>query len=156
MQGQTINNTLVPAQKVADFATRTQISGVIPVDDTIPQNTEGTQIFSESITLKSTSSKVIIDVFLDGAVDVTSTFVMLAAFRGSNADAVGSSLYRFQNVEFNQARLFCIDSPATTGSVTYSIRAGVNANNLYINGNSSSRFLGGSMKCTLKLTEILP
>lgn len=154
MQHQTLNNVLVPSCVVAEDATRTTYSSAIPIDDTIPQNTEGTQIFSKTIPLQSATSKVSIKVFIQGATDTANAFLVISAFRGATANAIGTGFTRLVNTELSQAELFCMDSPATQGSVTYSVRLGISTGNFYTNGNSGARFFGGAAKCTLQILEI--
>ena len=153
---QTINNTLVPAIGWAETSTTTNLTpGAIPLDDTIPQNTEGTEILTGSINLKSASSKVMAKFTLCGVPSVAVAFLILAAFRGANANAIAASITR-ESAEFHTYDLAFIDSPATQGSVTYSIRLGMSSGDFTVNGSGGLRFLGGTLKTTLQLIEILP
>jgi hypothetical protein len=48
----------LPARACAEYSANADLTMVIPSDDTIPQSTEGTEILTATITLKSTNSRV--------------------------------------------------------------------------------------------------
>ena len=50
--------------KSAEYTTRTSVTTVIPFDDTVPQNDEGTEIITLAITPTSTSNKLVIEFFM--------------------------------------------------------------------------------------------
>lgn len=129
------------------------ITGIIPLDNTIPQNGEGQQIISGSITPSKTTSKIIGFLSLNGDGTTTSVF---AAFRDLVANAISSTWV--QTISSSSLVSFeFIDTPATTSSVTYTIRCGPGAaGTLYINRNNTGSLLGGSNKITLTLLEINP
>ena len=129
------------------------ITGIVPLDPTIPQNGEGQQIISGTITPTKTTSKILGILSLNGDGTTTSVF---AAFRGLVADAISSTWV--QTISSSSLVSFqFIDAPATTSSVTYTIRCGPgSAGTLYINRNNTASLLGGSNKITLTLLEINP
>jgi len=139
-----------------DYVTNTNLSTVIPYDDTTPTSSEGTEILSQAITLASTSSRVKLEVTIWGSVAAASDRIMVAVFRGTtciNAQAVGA----FDSVDNPCGiSLDFIDSPATSGSVTYSVRVGPDTGSsaLRLNGNTGGRIFGGTAKCTLIVTEL--
>ena len=156
-------NTDLPAGTVidrayAEYTANTSITAVIPWDDTIPQNTEGTQILSVSITPKKTTSRVRARFHCFGAVDGAVAAIFEAAlFRNSTADALAATetgttitTNGIQNLE-----IVFEDSPGSTSAQTYNVRVGVNsAGNLRVNGNSTGRHFGGVARATLVLEEI--
>lgn len=143
-----------PSFGYAENTTYSTLTTTTPADDTIPQNTEGTQILSTSITLKSTSSKVAIFVNVNGAA-TSGAFITLSVFRGSGADAICASVQRI-NADSNMYTLSFVDSPATSGEVTYTVRIGPNTvTNFYLNGNSGGRLLGTTSKTNIIAKEIL-
>jgi len=136
-----------------DSSTEFVITNVIPLDNTIPQNGEGQQIISGAITPTKTTSKILGILSLNGDGTTTSVF---SAFRSLVANAISSTWV--QDISLSSLVAFeFIDSPATTSSVTYTIRCGPGqSGTLYINRNNSGSLLGGSNKTTLTLLEINP
>jgi len=139
--------------KFYDSPTEFVITGIVPLDNTIPQNGEGQQIISGTITPSKTTSKILGILSLNGDGTTTSVF---AAFRDLVADAISSTWV--QNISSSSLVAFqFIDTPATTSLVTYTIRCGPgSAGTLYINRNDTVSLLGGSNKITLTLLEINP
>lgn len=142
--GSVINSTY------AEYTTNANLSAAIPQDDTIPQNTEGTQILSASITPSSTSNKVRVRFQAYGASAAANT-IIAAAFRGSVANAIQAVASTTAAANFFAPVGFEVeDSPATTSATTYTIRVGV----AYLNGSNTSRNFGGASRATLVLEEI--
>jgi len=139
--------------KFYESSTEYEINGIIPLDPTIPQNGEGQQIISGTITPSKTTSKILGILSLNGDGTTTSVF---AAFRNLVADAISSTWV--QKISDSSLVAFqFIDSPTTTSSVTYTIRCGPGTTGtLWINKSSAGSLLGGSNKITLTLLEINP
>jgi len=139
--------------KFYESSTEYVITGIVPLDNTIPQNGEGQQIITGSITPSKTTSKIIGILSLNGDGTTTSVF---AAFRDLVASAISSTWVQTISSSSLVAFQF-IDSPATTSLVTYTIRCGPgSAGTLYVNRNNTGSLLGGSNKITLTLLEINP
>jgi len=139
--------------KFYESSTDFTIIGIVPLDNTIPQNGEGQQIISGTITPSKTTSKILGILSLNGDGTTTSVF---AAFRDLVADAISSTWVQTISSSSLVAFQF-IDTPATTSLVTYTIRCGPGqAGTLYINRNNTVSLLGGSNKITLTLLEINP
>lgn len=140
----------------ASTATMSTIFATIPFDDTKPQITEGTQIFSASITPESASNKVRIRFgFSTGRYTNTNPVVTAAVFNGA-ADSIYAV---YQNVNATGQAYFgeFIDFPATTSAKTYSLRVGPHGGEtLFINGyyGLGPRALGGASISTFTLEEI--
>lgn len=139
----------------AETNTYTTVTGNIPIDDTIPQNTEGDEILSASITTHSASSKVEVTVSMYGSVGTAGAWWNYAFFRDSGTDAIAASTRRVGTELSTITYSFVDTSPGSAGSHTYHLRAGANTGNLYLNGNTSQRYFGGVGKCTLTVKEIL-
>lgn len=139
----------------ASLATFSSVTAIIPVDDTIPQNTEGTELLTVSITPTNAASKLRIRGHLPFAMNGTSTAVG-ALFRDSGADAIGATFKT--NSFINLASLMTFDKEVAAGSTsatTFKLRAGVlsGAFTLYVNG-ASSRLGGGVVETSLTIEEI--
>ena len=140
----------------SENSTYTSTNAVIPFDDTIPQNTEGSEILSASITPSSASNKIRVRVSLYCASPSGSGTSCFAVFiEGiSNAIFATSTYFDFVN-ETQQIEFECYSTPASTSLLTYKVRFGPAgaSNNVSIIGNNSRKF-GGVAKCTLVLEEI--
>ena len=135
----------------------------IPLDNTIPQITEGYQVLSATITPKFANSRIIIEatVNYDEPSNVWNGGA-IALFKDSGPDAIavaGASVY-WQEVSPRVATLrFVTTASSTTTTRTYTIRIGCNvANCIEVNREwyLSWQAYGGTMASTLFLTEIAP
>jgi hypothetical protein len=131
------------------------IATVIPADDTLPQITEGTVVVNSSITPRYANSRIIIRV--SGQISGSAALVgVIAVFRdtaGANAIVSRACNVTAVNmmVSFN---IIATDLPATVSTIVYSVRMGPGSGTLYINGNSTTRLLGGSSITALEIQEV--
>jgi hypothetical protein len=127
---------------------------VIPNDDTIPQNTEGTQILTLNITPQFSTSQI--RLFFNGFGSITVIATLSAAlFRGGLADALNATQSYVSTANGTvPLSVEWVDSPATTAMVTYSIRAGSAIGQARMNGSGAARVFGGKAACTLVAQEI--
>ena len=131
----------------------------IPIDNTIPQNTEGTELVTVSITPASASSVILIlaeaPLFTSGSSEPT----ILALFQDSTADALAST---FQYTSGANYQLFYSTSSGSTSARTYKLRVGLGNTNptntptgtLYKNGDSGGQILGGALVARLTAIEL--
>lgn len=132
--------------------------GVIPNDDTIPQNTEGNQFLSISYTPLSAANILVIEVtaYLStslqdsctGAIFQDSIVNALAATKVNSAYAGAPSTITIRYVT----------TAGSTSARTYYFRAGATAGTTYFNsdGNTGARKLGGVASSFITVTEIKP
>ena len=154
-------NAMQPAGSVLQTiqVTKTTLQScttAIPADDTIPQNTEGDEVFTATITPASSSNKVLVTVTAYGTIPSTA-FGAFAVFRDSTASAIATGYNRSQAGGILQATwsINFLDSPATTSAITYKVRAGASTGTLQINGNDGgTRVYGGTTQCSITLQEI--
>jgi hypothetical protein len=141
----------------ASLGTAGSTSVAIPLDNTIPQITEGGQITTCTITPKSASSTLYIE-FQAQLCTSSESFCMLALFVAGTANALAASI-SFNGGLPNNPQNPCGGSYSMTAGVTtalvFSIRAGAAAGTTYWNG-STSQLLGGVMSTFIKITEIYP
>jgi hypothetical protein len=162
-----INSGAVTGPKLADgmvvqtvYAqkdTSQYIDTVFPQDNTKPQNTEGEEVITASITPSSNTNKVLVEALLNGTQENGGTgTITVALFKDSDASAIATTQHSFTAGYGGQIHLFFQDSPATASSVTYKIRAGYGAGGggFFINQFSSGAAYDGTMISCLKLTEI--
>jgi hypothetical protein len=130
---------------------------IMPSDDTIPQNTEGDQYLSVSITPTSSTSILIIDVTFNGAISVNGQ-VVVGLFQDSTANALAAVALNVVGVNDRNICTFRHKMTAgTTSATTFKVRAGPNsAGTLTFNGSSGSRALGGVYASSITVTEIRP
>lgn len=136
----------------------------IPADNTIPQNTEGAEILTCSITPRYTNSILFIEsnIFL-GESSNNSNGLVMALFRDSNVDAISTSYIcsDFANSTFGSTLttgflyLKARDISGTVSPITYRIRVGGATNNTAVRWNGvASQFFNGTLISYIKISEI--
>lgn len=131
----------------------------IPFDDTIPQNTEGDQYMSLSITPKSATSKLIIDVVVNLANSAASGNIMTATLlQDSTANALAAAWQINGGANFVVSIAFRhIMTSGTTSATTFKVRAGLNvAGTTTFNGQAAGRIYGGVLASSIVIQEVLP
>lgn len=130
----------------------------IPQDDTIPQNVEGDEYISVSITPVNANNKLIIEfegLFSGSAAGV---FVTAALFQDGVADALAATIVASSNV--NQAaptKLSHTMLAGGTSAITFKIRAGGEAaTTVTFNGQAGTRVFGTLNKSRLRVAEVAP
>lgn len=131
-------------------------STVIPYDDTVPQNTEGTEILSGAFTPKNTNSRieVIVEYHIAGSNNVQT---LAALFTGGSSAVATAAVYNDgASHTLNTVRFSHFIEPAdhTTSAITLSCRIG-GGSGITVNGSNGSRFLGGSLKSSIRAREWL-
>lgn len=127
----------------------------IPVDDTIPQNTEGTEFMTQAITPTDAANLLKIEVVFNVAQTGNASKTTVALFQDSTADAINA----VGNGNSPSNSLYCITfthwmTAGTTSETTFKVRAGSQASEtLTFNGASGSRLFGGAMASSMTITE---
>lgn len=94
----------------------------IPLDDTIPQNTEGFEVMTVTITPTSTSNTIRIEaIALMGGVDA---HTIVALFRDSVADALAVCDLRANSSDAGFGVIKFQETAPSTSAITYKIRIG--------------------------------
>lgn len=139
----------------AEYSANSNLTTIIPIDDTIPQNTEGTEILTSAITPKFSSSKILVR-FAAQVSGASVVSIVAALFRDAAASALASNFVTQDAANFARPlSLTYLDSPSTTSGLTYRIRVGPgSAGTIRLNGSTLQRFLGGTIRATLTLQEI--
>ncbi len=130
---------------------------IMPKNDTIPQNTEGTEFITVSITPKNTVNKLIIE----GRLNITSsglTTIVGGLFQDAIVSAISGSLVTIPASNYHNNMIFSYEMVAgSTSTITFKLRAGPEAAaTIAVNGSTSTRFLGGVLNSYLKVTEVTP
>lgn len=126
----------------------------IPLDDTIPQISEGTEFITCAITPKSTTNVLRIDVSIFASIS-TAVNIIGALFQDAttNALAVGQS---FQSTVTAPAPVVFsyTMTAATVSSTTFRVRlGGSGAGTITFNGQSTARLFGAITKSSIVITE---
>jgi len=143
---------------------KTSTTSVIPHDDTVPLITEGVQAGTQAITMASSSNKVHLCGIFSVSADPQGIYhgSIVALFRGTTCIATC-----LQTATANGAQgaigvgFSVLDAPATSGSVTYSIRVGIGTSTNdgvmgfgYAKGGASDDMGATTTKNVLLLSEI--
>jgi hypothetical protein len=143
--------------QVVHYQTGAFASGttLIPQDDTIPQNTEGTEVMTLAITPTSATNVLMIEAIVHGSNSVANALVA-ALFQDATAGAlaVSSGPYIATANAFSQISLRHKMTAGTTSATTFKIRIGATtAGTTYFNGNVT-RYYGGAFVSSITITEI--
>lgn len=158
------NGTAIAGGKLAQSLTATTtnyvgLSTTIPADDTIPQNTEGTEILTQAITPANANSKIIITASIEIRSPAGSGGTFIGAlFKDTTANAVrASAVYCDAGGVSGHLTLIFEETAGSTSSRTYKFRGGpASAITMYYNGDASGRMFGGVSAVTLRVEEVLP
>lgn len=136
------------------IGTSTTGTGIIPNDDTIPQNTEGDQYLTKSITPLSATNILSIDVRLFGAGTISESLTV-ALFQDSTANALAAiGAWQQTSGGMFEHSLRHTMVAGTTSSTTFKVRAGLGAAGTFtFNGASGSRKFGGVATSSIFITE---
>lgn len=129
----------------------------IPIDDTIPQNTEGDQYMSLAITPANASSLLEIDISI--ALNASTVDWMIAAlFRDATASAVAvSAQYLTTGTGGCFLSFKYTVSASSVSATTFKVRAGkATAGTTSFNGNAGARIFGGVSASSITIKEWLP
>lgn len=148
----------VTAQKpitVASSALATN-STAVPTDDTIPQNTEGDEVFTAAITPKATANRLVIDVHILCSTAAAGRGIVAALFQDTTANALAATGKSSRAADQMEVVSFQHEMAAgTTSATTFKVRAGNNTGSMYINGISTgpARIFGGVASSRMTITE---
>lgn len=127
---------------------------VMPFDDTIPQITEGGEFMTRSITPKSASNILKIDVILNGSPS-TISYVTVALFQDSNANALAVGAHYEVASAYCQVAFTYFMTAGTTSPTTFKVRAGQHVSGtLTVNGDTGYRRLAGLLFSSITITEL--
>jgi hypothetical protein len=152
------------ANKILQFVqttttTATSTTSTIPFDNTVPQNTEGTEVvgLQTAITPKNASSLLMIELEIDIIGMSTNQSWGGAIFVDSVANAIAAGNVTPSGATFQQQfRLKVFVSAGSTSARTYKFRFGPNSGTAYFLQGSAGALYGGTAQATMTITEILP
>jgi hypothetical protein len=139
----------------ATYSTYSSSATTIPDDNTIPQNTEGTEIITLAITPTSATSKLLITSVVFATSGSAGAIICNALFQDTTANALaatsttaGAGGWMITDVMQHYM------TSGTTSSTTFKIRAGGHVGTTYFNGNTGAQLYNGTGFCSLTIMEI--
>lgn len=134
------------------FATTT--SSTPAFDDSIPQNTEGTEMIACAHTPKSATSKLVVDALIPFSTSATAN-VVAALFRDSDAGAIAADVFTTAGAGYRgHIRLRAVVTAGSTSETTFKVRMGLDSGTLTVNGTAGARLWGGIAQAGITVTEI--
>ncbi len=153
LPGQMVQSVISQDGAVATGTTTT------PIDDTIPQNTEGNQFMTLSTSPTVSANLLCIShagvYSYSGATDA---YICVALFQDSTAGALAAALGARSATAnaVGEPAILHVMRAGTTSSTTFKIRAGVaSAGTITFNGSAGARLFGGGLKSYLRVEEIV-
>lgn len=130
----------------------------IPLDDSIPQNTEGDEYMTLAITPTSATNKLRIDAVFYGTSDTGFRNLIVALFQDTTASALAVGFNTIEIGTFVYPIMFTHYMTAgTTSATTFKVRAGTDgAGTTTFNGTGGARKFGGVLASSITITEIVP
>jgi hypothetical protein len=147
----------VAVQQVVSTITGAVATGTtsIPLDDTIPQNTEGDQYMTLAITPKSATSKLVIQVIWNGSNNTNGVVSgVVALFQDSTANAIAAEYFTLAGQYYGMnIPLTWVMTSGTTSSTTFKVRVGCQSGTTTFNGTNGTRLFGGVQSSSITITE---
>lgn len=131
----------------------------IPADDSIPQISEGSKFMEVTITPKSATNILRIDVVFNGTASSASQGLVVALFQDATANALAAVSQFISNTDGIECLSFSYYMVAgTTSATTFTVRAGhsTGGTTVTMNGIGGSRILGGSIPSLIRVAEYEP
>lgn len=131
-------------------------TNTIPLDDTIPQNTEGTEFLTVAITPTHATNILQVDVLLSLSNSVGAGTMIGALFRDSTANALAcGAVVQANSGVLTQVRITHRVVAGSTSATTFRARAGLStAATVTLNGTLGNRLFGGAAVSSITVTEI--
>lgn len=128
--------------------------GTIPIDNTIPQSGEGTELLTATITPKNASNRLVITCTFPVVATSVAAGVAISLLQDATANALAVTSLTTANAAYHYSMTLRHEMAAgTTSATTFKANIGINLGNLYINGTSVSRMFGGIAAARLVVEE---
>lgn len=144
-----VNQAFSSTSAVSDVTTS------IPQDDTIPQNTEGTEILTATLTPKSSTNRLNVTFSIWGGASTALTLIA-ALFQDSTAGAIAANAVTIQGSAIGLQTITWDFVAGTAASTTLKVRIGHGGGTFTVNGFASGRYFGGVAATTLTVYEYAP
>lgn len=140
----------------ATYTTYASTTVTIPHDNTIPQNTEGMETVSATITPASAANRLRVTCEFNYLGTGTNEFGAAALFRDSIADAKAVESANTAGGAGGAGMLVFEEAAGSTAATTYKLRMGPNAGTMYFNGDNLGARYGGVQAHRMIIEEIEP
>ena len=125
----------------------------MPADGTTPQNDEGDQILTCSITPTNSSSTLVFFITISNWINSTAAYAKVAAlFKDSDASAVWTMADATNDDYAKTATGHWIQTAGSTSSQTYKLRVGSSNGNVIVNNSAA----GGLHNTLITIWEVVP
>lgn len=140
----------------AEYTANTDLTVAIPIDNTPPQNTEGTEVVTASLTPTSTTNRIRVTFSAFGTSNTGALTLVAALFIDTAASAVKAiASTSSSGTEPTNLTFFYEYVPGDTSSHTYKIRVGGETSAaVRLNGSNTAKLFGGVEAATLIVEEI--
>lgn len=146
---------IVQVVEATPYTTAGSTAAAIPLDSTIPQNTEGAELTTVTITPTNASNRLRIEAnlpFVDGSAGIS---ICAALFQDSTANALALGILALNGANYAHNITFTHEMAAgTTSATTFKLRAGPSTGTAYFNRRAAGETLGGVSAVRLRVTEI--
>lgn len=152
-----LDNLKLVQDQYSETSAFSSTTTAIPLDDTIPQNTEGVELLTVTITPKDAANILILEGIVMVAMTGSAGTPIMAFFKDSDAGSLAGGYTSITSS--NETGVVALRVRITAGGVsaiTFKMRMGPSAGTLNINGTAGARILGGVAKSTFRVTEIRP
>lgn len=131
-------------------------STLIPSDDTIPQNTEGDEVITLTITPKASGNALIIEVVVMMSSATAGTQAVAALFQDSTANALAVMVGDADSANALTIAFKHKMTAGITSATTFKVRIGqTTAGTLRFNGVSGARLFGGVAASSITIIEVV-
>ena len=144
----------VQVVEATPYTTYGSTASTIARDDTIPQNTEGAEWNTVTITPTSASNRLVIEGYFGLVAASGNAYITAALFQDSTADALAISSGALPNTYGTSLYIRHEMAAGTTSPTTFKLRAAVDVGTLYVNGAAAARKYGGTSAVLLSVKEI--
>ncbi len=128
---------------------------ILPGDNTIPQNTEGDEYITASITPLSATNRLVVDVIAFVGHSVTDVIVTGALFQNSTANAICAGIHYANCANVLPIVIRHEMAAGSTSAITFKLRIGGSvAGTTYFNRASTGAIFGGVLRSSIRITEI--
>jgi hypothetical protein len=137
-----------------NIAAQTATNSQTPLDATTPLSTEGTQIWTTSVTPISASSRLVVSYSLTHVHATNTRTQITALFNGTTNIGSMATICASGGAQYNSSHQV-VFSPGSTATITISCRVGSNGNGTWYINSGATNTLGGSMVTQYTIMEIL-
>jgi len=129
------------------------ITGDIPIDDTIPEITEGGEVLTVDITPKDAANTLVIEVIVQASSSLGTANICIALFKNTDTFAIACNNEFAGTDQIKAIPLRFQIAAGDTNSQTFSVRMGAPSGTHEFNGHVGIRRFGGALASSIHITE---